>query len=313
MGSGSISAIVPTIGRPASLARLLESLANQTRKPDEVIVADASTNADVANVIAGAGWHSRQLQVTRIEAQPPNAVGQRLAAIAAAKGDSLLLLDDDVVLDPDCVERLADLLDSDAGVAAACSDYTNDHWPVPPPAWRFYLRWIAGLREGEWQGKVVGPLLRFGYHPTPATPAPMQWFGTANTLVKRSAYDRAGGFSTFFLRRSTMNEDVDLSLKVSRIGRILFCPGAKLAHFHEPSGRVTAAEAAEDDLFNRYQVLNKTVGKSRTRAFLDVLVFTAIETVSNAIGCVIRLKGNGLWQRSLGRGRAIVRLLSVTG
>ena len=308
-----ISAIVPTIGRPESLARLLESLTTQTRIPDEVIVADASTSTEVASVIGRPDWGARGLQVIRVAAQPPNAVGQRMAAIATARGDALLLLDDDVVLDPGCVEHLADLLASEAGIVATCSDYTNDHWPVPPPAWRFYLRWIAGLGEGEWQGKVVGPLLRFGYYPSPTTPAPMQWFGTANTMVKRSAYDQAGGFSTFFLRRSTMNEDVDLSLKVSRVGRILFCPGAKLAHFHEPGGRVTVAEAAEDDLFNRYQILNRTVGKSRARALVDVLVFATIETVSNAIGCVIRLKGNGLWQRSLGRGRAVLRLLTAAG
>ena len=311
MGSGSITAIVPTIGRPESLARLLESLAAQTRKPDEVIVADASTNADVANVVGRADWRGRGLQVTRVEARPPNAVGQRMKAIAAATGDSLLLLDDDVVLDPECVEHLAALLASDPGIVATCSDYTNDHWPMPPLAWRLYLRWIVGLQEDAWQGKVVGPLLRFGYHPAPSTPAPMQWFGTANTLVKRSAYDQAGGFSTFFLRRSTMNEDVDLSLKVGRFGRILFCPSARLAHFHAPSGRVTVAEAAEDDLFNRYQILHQTLGKSRVRAFGDVMVFATIETVSNAIGCVIRLRGNGMWQRSLGRGRAIARLLTA--
>ena len=47
-----VSAIVPTIGRPASLARLLASLAAQTRRVDEVMIADAGTDRAGAAIIA---------------------------------------------------------------------------------------------------------------------------------------------------------------------------------------------------------------------------------------------------------------------
>ena len=40
----------------------------------------------------------------------------------------------------------------------------------------------------------------------------MEWLGSGNSLIRRDAHDRAGGFSNFFLHRTTVNEDVDLGI-----------------------------------------------------------------------------------------------------
>lgn len=308
----TISAIVPTYGRADSLERLLVSLATQSRPPDEVIVADVAGEAGADRVCADPQWQARGLRVNRVSAQLPNAVGQRVAAIARAQGSMLLFLDDDVVLTPDCLSEMANLIRSDAAIAAVSADTINHDWPMPTPAWHFYLRWVLGFGEGEWQGRIVGPLLRFGYHPRPAVPTPMEWFGTGNTLVRRSAYDAAGGFSDFFLRRSTMNEDVDLGLKVARQGRILLCPTARMSHLHEPAGRVSVSEAAEDDLYNRYLILRRTLGLTRLRAFGQVATYYVVEGISNLIGAARRQHSNGVWQRLSGRSMALVRILSGT-
>lgn len=303
-----ISAIVPTIGRPESLAALLESLAAQSRRPDEVIIADASDGVRVSELALDARWRERGLTISHLHVSPPNAVGQRQAAIARATGDGLLLLDDDVVLETDCVRALEAVLDSRPDTVAVLADMNNETWPDTTTAWRWYLRTIHGLRDGEWYGRVVGPLLRFGYPPHPSAVLPMEWFGTANTLVRRAAFDAAGGFSTFFLHRSTMNEDVDLSLKVARHGAIVICPHARLAHHHHPSGRVTPFAAAEDDLYNRYLILTRTLGRSRFAALRSVLVFFMIESSSNVIGAVRRLQFGGLMSRVGGRASALLRI-----
>ena len=79
----TISAIVPTIGRVKSLAVLLDALAAQTRRPDEIIVADGSSGAAVEALAADGRWVSRGLDVRYLRVMPPNAVRQRTAAIAA--------------------------------------------------------------------------------------------------------------------------------------------------------------------------------------------------------------------------------------
>ena len=309
MTAGWITAIVPTIGRPESLALLLRSLALQSRRPDEIVVADASVGDAVACVIARPIWASQGLNVRRIPVRPPNAVRQRVAAIAESDGEYLLFLDDDVVLEPDCVEQLLGHLAQNTSVVGAFADFNNQSWPLPTRAWRFYLRYILGMKDGAWQGRVVGPLLRFGYNPVPGDASPMAWLGTCNTMIRRSAYDQAGGFSDFFLHRCTINEDVDLGLKIAKVGAIVFCPSARMGHFHAPGGRVSAAIAAEDDLYNRYLVMRHTQGRSARSAFALVTLFLVVETVSNLGGAILRFRGGGFGARLYGRCRAMVRIL----
>ncbi|HEX6164095.1 MAG TPA: glycosyltransferase [Vicinamibacterales bacterium] len=304
--SPGISAIVPTIGRATSLARLLEALVAQTRRPDEVIVADGSDGSEVEQLAAAPRWRAAGLDVRHLRVTPPHAVRQREAAIAQSRGSLLLLLDDDVVPERGCVAALLSCLESQGAVAVG-ADFAGQPWPAPTTLWRWYLRWWHGLSPGEWQGKVVGPLLRFGYDPVPARPAPMQWLGSGHTLIRRDAYDRAGGFSDFFLHRSSVNEDVDLTLKLGRIGAMFLCPGARMAHLHEPGGRVTARAAAEDDLYNRYCVLRYTQRRSRIAAACLVLTFFVVETLSGA-AALLRGKPDGFGARLAGRTRALIRL-----
>jgi GT2 family glycosyltransferase len=290
---------------------LLTSLSSQSRRPDEVIVADGSPGDAVRRVVADPAWAARGLNVRRIPVQPPNAVTQRVAAIGESQGEFLLLLDDDVVLEADCVEQLAATLAEGPHVVGAFADFNNQSWPQPTRAWRFYLRYVLGMAEGSWQGTVVGPLLRFGYNPAPDRATPIAWLGTCNTLIRRSAYDRAGGFSDFFLHRCTINEDVDLGLKIAKGGTILFCPSARMGHFHAPGGRVSAAVAAEDDLYNRYLVMRRTLGRSAPSAFGAVGLFFAVESLSNLGGALWRLRGNGFGARLGGRLRALAKIVAL--
>jgi len=310
MRANSISVIVPTIGRADSLNQLLTSLAAQSHKPDEVIVADGSDTDAVRQVTAVPEWNRQGLVVRHIAVHPPNAVRQRVAAIAESQGEFLLLLDDDVVLEPDCVAQLMAAIAHDAGVVAAFADFNNQSWAMPTRAWHFYLRHVLGMAEGSWQGRVVGPLLRFGYDPPPAQAQPMEWLGTCNTMIRRSAYDQVGGFSDFFLYRCTMNEDVDLGIKISSVGRIVFCPAARMGHFHAPGGRVSPAVAAEDDLYNRFLVMRRTQGRPVLASFGLTLMFFLVETASNLGGSLLRFKANGFGARLWGRLRALARILA---
>ena len=305
-----ISAIVPTIGRLDSLNALLESLAAQTRGVDEVIIASADQRT--CDLINNTNRQDAGLTVQCIVVSPPNAVRQRMAAIEIARGDNLLLLDDDVVLEPRCVEHMLASLETDQEVVAVTADFSNQTWPDPTRIWQVYLRHVLKLDREQWQGRVVGPLLRFGFNPVPSGPQPMEWLGSGSSLVRRSAFVNVGGFSNFFLHRCTINEDVDLGLKLRRAGRIMFCPDARMAHHHAPGGRVTKFLAAEDDLFNRYFILRRTLGNRFLRAFGLVVLYFGVETMSQFLGCVRRLNFRGFVAPLSGRLRAFGRILIST-
>jgi GT2 family glycosyltransferase len=310
---GSVSVIVPTIGRAASLQRMLESLCRQSTKPDEVIIADGSSDIETESLVANERWKRENLRISRLRVTPPNTVRQRVAAIAEARSEYLLLLDDDVVLEPDCIEKMVEILRQDASVVAVFADLNNQSWPMPTLAWRLYLRHILRMREEDWQGCVVGPLLRFCYNPVPKNLMPMQWLSTNNTMIRRCVYHEAGGFSKFFLHRCTINEDIDLGLKIAKFGQIVFCPDARMGHFHDPVGRVSVKIAAEDDLYNRYLVMRITQERSATAAFALVFLYFNVETASNLIGCLLRLRWNGFWSRLCGRTFALFRIMSKAG
>ncbi|HEX5965974.1 MAG TPA: glycosyltransferase [Pyrinomonadaceae bacterium] len=305
-----ISAIVPTIGRVDSLNALLESLAAQTRAVDEVIVASADHRT--CDFLNNGDWQSSNIAVRCIVVSPPNAVRQRMAAIDVARGDYLLLLDDDVVLEPHCVQNMFALLEADDEMVAVTADFSNQTWPDPTRIWQLYLRQVLKLDREQWQGRVVGPLLRFGFNPVPSVPQQMEWLGSGSSLIRRSAFLSVGGFSDFFLHRCTINEDVDLGLKLGRAGRIMFCPDARMAHHHAPGGRVTKFLAAEDDLFNRYFILRRTLGNHFLRAFGLVTLYFIVETMSQFLGCVRRLNFRGFVAPLSGRLRAFGRILIST-
>ena len=62
----SVSVIVPTIGRPESLARLLDSLAAQTRRVREVLVADGSGTDGISAVTSDPRFAAAGLAVRRL-------------------------------------------------------------------------------------------------------------------------------------------------------------------------------------------------------------------------------------------------------
>lgn len=302
-----VSVIIPTIGRVESLRALLESIAAQSRKPEEILVADGSGQEGIAALLAASAWAGQGLRIVHLRVNPPNAVRQRQAAIAASTGEFLFMLDDDIVLDPACLELMLELLEADAGLSAVTADFSNQSWSRPTTLWRWYLRWVHGIREGEWQGRVIGPLLRFGYNPSPAQPMPMEWLGAGNSLVRRSAYDAVGGFSDFFLHRCTINEDVDLGLKLRRVGGILLHPGARMAHHHAPGGRVGVRAAAEDDIFNRYMVLHRNVGHTPAYSVLLTGLYCLLEAASNLLGALKRFEWRNFIPRTLGRCQGVMR------
>ena len=308
--SPTISVIVPTIGRPESLHALLCSLAQQSRLPTEVIIADGSSTSAIEELIETHRKGSKTLSLKHVRVTPPNAVSQRKAAIEAATGNLLLFLDDDVVLDVDCINNLSTTLLNHDNIVATVADFNNQSWSRPTLAWRLYLRFVYNLSGASLQGRVLGPLLRFGYFDKPDEPSPIEWIATCNSLVRRTAYDQSGGFSDFFLHRCTMNEDVDLGIKLGRYGKILFCPNATLAHHHAPGGRVAPSSVAEDDVFNRYKVLHHTLQRSRLQSLNLVCQFVAIETLSNIFGVFRHFRANGFGSRLIGRLRGLAKALN---
>lgn len=102
----TVSVVIPTRNRAESLSRLLGALAAQARRPEEIVIVDASERPASESALR----RDHDLPVTVVPATPA-LCAQRNEGIGRVSGSYVLLLDDDIEPPPDYVERLAAFLD----------------------------------------------------------------------------------------------------------------------------------------------------------------------------------------------------------
>src|ERR1043166_8348703 len=102
--SPKIAAVVPTMNRPVHLAECLRSLAASERPLARVIVVDASSPSEASRRAALAPEAPWPFHLDWMAAMKTGAAAQRNQGLAALEDeDTLLFLDDDIVLEPDCL------------------------------------------------------------------------------------------------------------------------------------------------------------------------------------------------------------------
>lgn len=125
--SPTVSVIIPCYNGAVYLRETLQSAANQTQPPLEVIVVDDGSTDDSAAIAESFGPPVRVLR----QANQGESVA-RNAGIAAAQGEYLLFLDADDLLEPDALERLAQAVDDVPGGVALMGACWFDDDPGQP-------------------------------------------------------------------------------------------------------------------------------------------------------------------------------------
>jgi HAD superfamily hydrolase (TIGR01662 family) len=187
MTAADVTVVIPTVGRP-SLQALLDALDHCAGpQPRELIIVDDRPGTPPAIKVDGLGMPTR---VLRSGGRGPAAA--RNLGWRHARSTWVAFVDDDVVPDPDWLERLAD----DLGDAAHSVAGSQGRVRVPAPSDRAPTDWersTAGLATARWI--------------------------TADMAYRRAALAGAGGFDERFPR--AYREDADLALRVTRLGGTL--------------------------------------------------------------------------------------------
>jgi len=185
-----ITAVVPTIGRPALLRRCLESLADCDPPPAEVLVVDQSSGAAIERIVAG---------FSRLGARTVQSAGN---GIAAAEND---------------------------GIAAASSEFvvvTHDDCTVSSDWISVARRLLAQDPTAVYTGSVLAPEGSAHVPSTIDTPTPIDYSGRVepgvlypnNMAFAREAVTAFGGFDPRLARAA---EDNDFCYRWLRDGRPL--------------------------------------------------------------------------------------------
>ena len=196
-----VSVVVPTIGRPERLRRLLESLAECSPGPAEVLVIDQSEGSQVADVVGGfaaLGTHNVSCEGTGI-ARAVN------LGLERAANEAVAVTHDDCTVASDWVAVASRLASADPGAIFTGQVHPEggDRWLVPS---------------------------------TIEDPEPRDYTGTNkcrvlypnNMLCPRSGVLAIGGFDTRF---GAAAEDNDLCYRWLRRGnRLLYEPALEVWH-----------------------------------------------------------------------------------
>ncbi len=206
----STSIIIATADRPALVLDCVRSWRDQVPPAIELVIVDAGLAQPVDEAAVLALWSNSKV----IRSAVRNAGIQRNRGVHEAKGDVIVFLDDDTIVQPGWWSAILDpLKDADVGVSAGAV------WCNPAP--RF-----TNKRGGyvNWIGVPVQIT-----HRSCAAPRDVDWPMTTNMAVKRVAFEQVGGFCEAY---GVYDEDIDLGLMIRRAGwRIVFQPNAAVYHY----------------------------------------------------------------------------------
>lgn len=203
-----ISVVIPTHNRSEALAQTLAKLAKQQfDKTWEVVVCAHRCTDDTDETVARQEFPVPLRLVHRKDT--PGVAAARNAGARAALGEYLLFLDDDILVEPDFLQRHTDALMAHPGC------------------------WIMGqlMNLPEQERTPFGRFRRtlFSYDPPDSPVKESKGMTGQSVSMPRADFERLGGFDETFSIASV--EDFDLAMRANRAGiKILYVPAIMGVH-----------------------------------------------------------------------------------
>ena len=251
--------MIVTFRRPGSLASVLERL--RQLPIDEVIVVDNAADPGTAGVIERSGSQARLVTSDENLGE----AGRNPGALEA-RGDLLLMLDDDSYPLPGAVERLVAAFQAMPRLGAAGGmvydvDARGD--VVRSTELGTFDWYLRGGRTGD--GPVEG--------------LPAFFFPEGASMIRREAYLEAGGFFPPYLLGRVMGLDLSARL-LARGWDVRYVPDAGFHHSKDQSGRPSTALALRRGVRNQLWYLwLRLPGPVAARRIPAYLVYDLIECV----------------------------------
>jgi glycosyltransferase involved in cell wall biosynthesis len=210
-----ISVIMTVLNEGQSIRAALESLAAQTRSPDEVVIADGGSRDGTLAVIRE--WEGR-LPLRVIGAPGANISQGRNAAIRAASGEVIASTDAGVRCEPEWLERLTAPLTPDPSLPSETGE--RGEGVRGPMA-------VAGFFRSDPQTVFETALGATTLPETRDVSAATFLPSSRSVAFRKSAWEAVGGYPEWL----DYCEDVIFDLKMrEKFGPFVFAPGA-VAHF----------------------------------------------------------------------------------
>lgn len=270
-----VSAVIPTAGRKERLVQTLHSVLSQEILPKEIIIVDGSCDR-LSNTGIEAEVELSGVKLVLEPAVEKGAGTQRNQGISLTTEEFVWFLDDDVDLEPGCLEALWTSLGEDESIGACGCLITNQYYKSPGMVMRALLVFAGCPRKGELSGRCVGVAVNF----LPSNcfgneNQVVDWLNTTCTLYRKSALP-SPGFLPFFHGYSFM-EDVALSVYVGENWGLRVAGEARIFHDTVPmdyKSRTCARHCMET--VNRWFIATKVMNCNPWISLVRLINFQAI-------------------------------------
>jgi len=264
-----IAIVIPTVGRCDELRRMLQSLAQQSRRPDQVVLVD---EAGEGNTLARE-FPALRISATTFPRGSASAKRNRGVECVAPEIELIGFMDDDIVLEPQAVEAMLDFWKSapeDTG-GASCN------WMNQPPLYASRLKSLRlAARLGLYDARG-GRVMRSGFQTVigivPETRY-VEWLPGGAAVYPRSIL-RQYSFDEWFRGYSYL-EDLDFSYCLGKKHRLAVVAAARFYHYPSAIGRMSAYVFGKREVTNRLYFVRKHPELSPALCIFSLIVRTLL-------------------------------------
>lgn len=229
----------------------MESLENQTLLPEQVIVVDGSEEP-VKDILD----RFPSLRVKYLICRPPSGTKQRNLGLEAVDLSINLIgfLDDDVVLEPDAVEKMCSFWNKVNGEVGGVSFNLLNH----PPLYASTLKNSFLISRLNLYSDKRGSVPKSGFQTMIGKVKETiftEWLPSGASVWRREALDKIK-FDEWFEDYSYL-EDLDFSYKVRKEWKLAVIPDARYYHYPAETGRGSGFEFGKREVANRIYFVEK--------------------------------------------------------
>ncbi|MEM7344830.1 MAG: glycosyltransferase family 2 protein [Chloroflexota bacterium] len=251
-----LSVVICTYKRANNVIQFLDSLRDHESHPQQLIIVDASPDDKTEQAING---YKKVDQLAdcfiyfRVAGKFKGLTRQRNFSLRWVVTDLTLFFDDDVILQPQCLQEMERVYRTQpykiVGVGAVI---TNELIASPDRLWRIrrMLNIVSTLQPGRYCRSGMSIPWSF-LQPTEAVVS-VEWLRGAAMMWQTDILREVGFYSGF--EGYAQGEDLDISLQMSKFGKLVQVGSAHILHQHEESGRPDHFKLGYMAIYNRYQI-----------------------------------------------------------
>ena len=324
-----ISLIICTYMRPDSLRKLLKTVAEQVKIPDEILIIDGSTDDETKRMIESENFETLYLRYYKVSENQRGLTKQRNYGVARVSEDMdiVAFLDDDTELDKNYffeIEKTYKRYPDAIGVSGYITNevkwerQSKKHKGI---GWFCYDGWCRREDLRNRLRKLIGLMpdnapstisayaneRAVGGIPPSGNIYEADYLQGAMMCFKKSIFNSIS-FSHYF-EGYGLYEDRDFSLRARQYGPHYINTNAKLAHYHDPLGRPNYIQYGKMTIRNGWRVWRIAVPNPDAKNIFKWYAVSVLLMYARIGGLVKGPDRRKAWEEIIGRHIGLVSLI----